>query len=211
MGLVLALIVVLVGGLVVGATFDFIAQFSWLSVGQRGIYVDHMTALSVIQAKIAQIIDSNQSAGKTMHVSALGYDSGTVPADGSLVLSDLRFGSPWSESVEMSSGTGRQRVDTEVFDMHFMPEWVDYSSFSGHPDEMRDFPPVFNMAGESGEGTSALGDHSSAGAGTTVSSGADDLNPDSYGAYMIRVRLYDHQGKLLRTAEEVFVQVLPGA
>jgi hypothetical protein len=213
-GLVLALMVVLVGGLFVVVTFDFVAQFSGLSVEQRGIYVDHTTALSVIQAKIAQIIESNRSAGRTQHVSALGYDGGGVPGNGSLDLldlDDLRFGAPWSESVQMSNGTGLQRVDTEVFDMHFMPEWVDYDSFSGNPDQMRDFPPVFNMAGEvGGGGTSALGDHSAPGAGTSVSGGGtDELNPDSYGAYLIRVRLYDLQGKLLRTAEEVFVQILP--
>jgi hypothetical protein len=208
--LVLALAVVLVGGVIVGLTFDFVYGFSWISNEQRGGYVDHTTALSVIQAKIAQIVEANNTAGKTMHVPALGYDNGVVLSkDNSLTLSDLRFGSPWSDSVEMSSGSGPQRVVTDVFDMHFMPQWVNYDAFSGNPADMKDFPPVFNMEGKVGSGGyNPDGDHTGPGAGSGGVGDADDLDPDSYGAYLIRVRLFDHQGKLLRTAEEVFVQIL---
>jgi hypothetical protein len=202
--LVLALAVVVVGGVIIGLTFDFVYGFSWISTEQRGSYVDHTTVLSAIQAKIAQIIDDNKTAGKTMHVPALGYDSGTTPANGSLVLAQLRFGEPWSEEI-----SGTQRVVTEVFDMHFMPEWVNYDILRSNPDEMKDFPPVFHMAGVAGSGgLKNVGDHTGPGAGTGVSSGGEELDPDSYGAYLIRVRLYDHQGKLLRTAEEAFVQIL---
>jgi hypothetical protein len=145
-----------------------------------------------------------------MHVPALGYDSGVVPAEGSLVASDLRFGSPWSESAGMRSGMGPQRVVTEVFDMHFMAEWVKYDAFHGNPEEMKDFPSVFNMAGKvKSGGYSSVGDHKGPGVGSGNVYGADELDPDSYGAYLIRVRLYDHQDKLLRTAEEAFVQILP--
>jgi hypothetical protein len=208
--LVLALVVVLVGGLIISATFDFVYRFSWISTEQRGGYVDHTTGLSLIQAKKAQIVESNRVAGKTMHVPALLYDSGATPANGSLVLSDLRFGSPWSESANMSSGTGPQKAETEVFDMHFMPEWVDYSSFGSDPAAMKDFPPVFNVAGEVGSGgLGSVGDHKGPGAGSTDPNAGDELDPDRYGAYLIRVRLYDQQGKLLRTAEEAFVQILP--
>jgi hypothetical protein len=212
--LVLALVVVLVGGSIIALTFEFVHRFSWTSTGQRGIYVDHTTALSFIQAKIAEIVQANITAGKTMHVPALGYDDDdddddATPADGSLKLDQLRFGRPWSESTEMRSGTGLQRVETEVFDMHFMPEWVDYDHSSS--DDIKAFPSVFNMAGEvvSG-GYGSVGDHKGPGYAGSGSGDADELDADSYGAYLIRVRLYDHQGKLLRTAEEAFVQILPG-
>jgi hypothetical protein len=205
--LVLALAVVLVGGVIIALTFDFIFRFSWTSTEQRGIYVDHTTALSVIQAKIAQIVEFNISQDKTMHVLALGYDSGVTPEAGSLKLADLRF-DEWSESEEMPSGTGVQLVVTEVYDMHFMPDWVDYDHSS--PDEMRDFPSVFNLAGDVAlGGDSPYGDHKSKESGASISEDIGELDPDRYGASLIRVRLYDHRGKLIRTAEEAFVQILP--
>jgi hypothetical protein len=210
--LVLALVVVLVGGTIVGLTFEFVYSFFWISTEQREIYVDHTTVLSVVQSKIAQIIASNKAAGKTMHVPALGYDSGALPTDNSLVLSDLRFGSPWSETTEMSSGAGPQRVETEVFDMHFMADWVDYDVLRDNPDEMKAFPSVFNMVGDVGSGGyGEVGDHTAPGASSGSVGDPDALDPDSYGAYLIRVRLYDYQGKLIRTAEEAFVQILPGS
>jgi hypothetical protein len=194
--LALALAVVLVGGVIVGLTFDFVYGFSWISTEQRGGYVDHTTALSVIQAKIAQIVEANKTAGKTMHVPTLHdyYDSGTNPPKESLTLSMLRFGSPWSDSVEMNSGSGPQRVVTDVFDMHFMPQWVNYDAFESNPAEMKDFPPVFNMEGEVGSGGyNPDGDHTGPGAGSGGVGDAAELDPDSYGAYLIRVRLFDHQ------------------
>ncbi|MDR1376304.1 MAG: hypothetical protein LBJ22_02240 [Synergistaceae bacterium] len=196
--LALALLVVLVGGTVIALTFDFVYRFFWTSTQQRGIYVDHTTVLSAVQAKIAQIIQHNISEGKTMHVPALGYDSdGEPPAEDSLRLRDLLFGEPWRETIELKSeGSGPQRVETEVFDMHFKPEWVDYDAFRKYPDEMRDFPPVFNMVRDRLEPNDPP-------------QPPLELPPDQYGAYLIRVRLYDHQNKLIRTAEEAFVQILP--
>jgi hypothetical protein len=206
--LVLALVVMVIGGAIIGLTFEFVYRFFWISTEQREIYVDHTTVLSAIQSKIAQIIEHNKGEGKTMHVSALGYDSGALPANGSLSLNDLRFGDPWSKIVE----TGHHWVETEVFDMHFMADWVDYNVLKNNPAEMKDFPSVFNMAGEVGSGGySEVGDHTAPGASNRSSGDADELDPDSYGAYLIRVRLYDRQGKLIRTAEEAFVQILPGS
>jgi hypothetical protein len=212
--LVLALAVLLVGGMIVALTLDFVYRFFWISTGQRGVYVDHTTVLSAVQAKMAWIIEENRNADRIMHVPALGYDSGVVPwtkeNGGQLTLKDLRFDEPWSESMDVQGGTGRQRANIEVFDMHFKAEWVNYNAFEDDPNDMKDFPPVFNMTGDVGSGGyDSLGDHKGPGAGSGVSSGADELDPEKYGAYLIRVRLYDHQGKLLRTAEEAFVQILP--
>jgi hypothetical protein len=223
--LALALMVVLIGGIITALTFDFVYRFAWISTEQRGIYVDHTTVLTVIQTKIAQIIEDNKAAGKTLHVPSLLklYDlrdrNIDVQDEDKLTLRDLSFDRPgddpddfpWSESVQLSSemGNGNQRAVVDVFDMHFNPEWVNYDVFKSDPAAMKDFPPIFNMKGTVGAGGyNPVGDHKGPGASTGVSSGADELPPNRYGAYLIRVRLYDHQDKLLRTAEEAFVQIL---
>ncbi|MDR2179577.1 MAG: hypothetical protein LBP21_04670 [Synergistaceae bacterium] len=212
--LVLALMVVLIGGVIIGLTFDFVFGFSWISTEQRRTYVDHTTALSFIQAKIGQIIEHNISKGETMHVKALSNavdgERAQTSISKDLTLEKLSFGKPWSEDIrdkEMLSGTGLGRVVTDVFDMHFKPEWVDYESFKS-PDVVKHFPSVFNMGGDAAGGMGKDGEGKSGSASSGVSDGDEGLNPDTYGAYLIRVRLYDHRGKLLRTAEEVFVQTL---
>jgi hypothetical protein len=210
--LVLALMVMAIGGAIIGLTFEFVYRFFWTSTELRGTYVDHTTVLSVIQSKIAQIIASNKADGKTMHVPDLLYDSdekNEVPPNGSLVLSQLRFGSPWSETTKMNSGAGLQDVVTEVFDMHFKAEWVNYDAFEGNLAEMKDFPPVFNMEDDVAGGLDSVGDEISVGFDKNKVGGGGGLESSKYGAYLIRVRLYDHQNNLIRTAEEAFVQILP--
>jgi hypothetical protein len=204
--LVLALVVVLVGGGVIALTFDIVSRYGCFSVSQRRIYVDHTTVLDLIQATKGWILANNVDNGKTMHAPGFNYAAAAAaPIKGSIThLNDLRFtDAVLSRDVTLSSGVGRQRAVVQVYDMLFNPEDVNEIVLED-PVQMQDFPPVYKLKVRD-DIVEAEGEHRAPGTGTRDA--GIDLDPDRYGAYLIRVRLYDNAGKLLRTVEEAFVQV----
>jgi len=219
----MALVVVVVGGVVIAIIFDIMFSHAWISSQQKGSYVDHTTLLSFVQAMKGRIISDNVTAGKTKHAPALGYDTNTVPGNGSLTLADLRFGPPgfptWHvDDKNVKSGVGVQEVLVEVYDMFFDLDWVKQSAL----EDINFFPSVFVMKGtESGgggggsSGTGSVGGNIEGEAitntgGTHGSASAGSINPSNYGAYLIRASLFD-RGKTspIRVVEEAFVQILP--
>ena len=209
--LILALVVVLIGGTVTAITFNMMYKHAWMTSQQKNSYVNHTTLLSFMQEMKGRIISDNIAADETRHALALGYDTvpPAPPAAGTLTIDDLRFGPPWYvESDDVRSGVGVQRVTVEVYDVFFDLDWVNPIYLTN-----KDFPPSFKMAGIGGGGSAGEieGDATSASGGTYIGSyTSDNLPSDRYGAYLVRAKLYNNKStKPIRVTEELFVQILP--
>jgi hypothetical protein len=111
---------------------------------------------------------------------------------------------------------GGGSVKVEVYDMLFAPNQVDEGTLTSDWAHMMALPPVYRMESDIATGEGEFLDDP--GRETTPGSGSSDrrppggvdprdVNPLKYGAYLVRAKLYDHNGKLVRTAEEAFVQV----
>ena len=204
--LIMALVVVVVGGALVAVTFDVIMRYAWFSPQEAVAFVDHTVMIDAIQAAKAHIVHTNNTSGAVMHAQGLrNLHDGWITPNPLLWLDGLFI---YSADIPLGGGIGgggRQRVTLAVYDMLFDPGWIS-------PDALRtqDIPPIFNMVGETmGGGMTPEGDP------TDQSIYYDDrgmggeyLDPELYGAYLIRAQLYDHRNVLIRTAEEAFVQIL---
>ena len=97
--LVMALVVVLVGGALIAVAFRFVMNYSRLAEHGRAWYLDHTTLVSYVQAIKGRIIAQNLArpnpdggSGLILHVPALMYEDYSVtPADESLTADGLRF------------------------------------------------------------------------------------------------------------------------
>ena len=234
--LILALLVVLAGGIIITATFSFVYGYSRLAQMDRGGYVDHTTLLTYVQRMKSAIVSENALAWEMRHVEKVrkGHDGelrDTSPPGEKLALADVIFGgatdgqnpdgtsyndgkwSSWQIDEAVTTGIGSRRVTVEVYDLYFKFDWVrdDYRQ------HLR-FPPIFEMSGVTGGGaggggTGTVGGESE-GEATTADTGgsiggATTLPPERYGAYLIRAELFDgRRTNPIRTIEEVFVQWL---
>lgn len=218
--LVMALIVVVVGGAIIAATFNFVFRYAWFSQEEKVGYVDHTMIVDTIQSAKAYIVKTNSDDAKMMHAVKLEphQNNWNGPNPTPLFnLNDLRIDYKNNGTISFDKavsesgvgGVGRSRITMAVYDMFFKPEWIDEDVLKNNPEQMKDFPPVFNMVGEvTGDSMTSEGEHKAPGSGSNDGfSSGDDLSPDTYGAYLIRVRLYDSRNELIRTAEEAFVQI----
>jgi len=193
-------------------------RYTWFSQEDKTGFVDHTMVIDAIQAAKAYIVKTNNDNAKMMHAAKLEpHQKDWTPPLEKFVLNDLRiddanisFDRAVSEGG--TGGVGRSRLTMAVYDMFFNPdEWIDKDALRNYPDQMKDFPPVFNMLGTptSSGGMTPEGTHTApgSGGGDDYLSGGGGLNPDTYGAYLIRVKLYDKRNRPIRTAEEAFVQI----
>ena len=212
--LIMALVVVLVGGALIAVTFSLVFNYVSFSVEQRGTYVDHTTVLHLIQSTKAYIVSSNDVRSfdlGVMHAPGFTYADESSFVDH---IDKLRFPAAFDPNLDMdisiNSGSGRQRATVQVYDMFYEVGRVQEPLLSNR-DQMKELPSVYKLKGvgsnsfenENGE------NHGDANSGSNDNYGESELDPMRYGAYLIRVRLYDNKNKLLRTAEEAFVQILP--
>ena len=226
--LIMALMVVLMGGALIAATFEMVYIYAWYSQEERTLYVDHTTLASIVQEVKARIIAQNVSrdtrpGGETLHVAALRHDA-PAPTNGSLNLDSLRFTSadfprdtanPDSLTLSLlnpttlqSTGVGWRGVKVDVYDMYFKFDWVSQAVFTGAGAR---FIPILSMIGEGGGGGRAAGRALSSGGGTLAEPGGD-ADPRGYGAYLIRATLHNQRrgdNDPIRIVEEAFVQILP--
>ena len=235
MALIMALIVVLVGGAIIAFTFQFTENYSRLAQVDMAGQMDHTTLASYIQAVKARIVAQNEAAGRTLHVAALEDSDGiTTPAAAPLTLAHLMFtaadfpapnighpidglqlshpNNPVLHVIPNSQSTAN-RVQVEVFDLFFRFEWLNENEIA-NPENF--FPPVFILAGAGGGGGPdgwEDGNFTQGGRGTPPPPADVGLDMDGYGAYLIRGRLYHQrpgeEPRLLRTIEQAFVQILP--
>jgi hypothetical protein len=147
-----------------------------------------------------------------MHVPAvLSKDEVTV-----MNLSDLRFGDgTLSYDRDVSAGVGHQRLEMSVYDMCCEVGQLQ-DSLKNDPAQMKELPPSIRLPKVScvmGE-IAADGDKNVQDQGTNedAAGGGGNFPIRKYGAYLVRARLFDVDGsgarKLVRVAEEAFVQVL---
>jgi hypothetical protein len=205
--LIMALLVLLVGGGITAVMLEMVHNYAWASVGQRRIYVDHTTVVDMIQTAKGYILSANEKSRTAMHAPRFDLSN---PASRVTHVSDLLFQTPeLSLSRTVRSGVGLQRLELSVYDMFFTPDRVD-NSVLNDADQVKDLPSVLKISGiGSGGGFEPEGENTTSGTGSNDSYGEHEIDPKKCGAYLVRVKLYDRDGALLRTAEEAFVQVLP--
>jgi len=213
--LIMALVVVLVGGGVIAITFNMVFRYAWFSPAERAGFVDHTTALDVMHEIKARIVQANingvlhpNGGGRVTILHAVGLrqlqDNWDDIPDPRLDINALII-DEFSEIRNVADGVGQRRVEITVFDLFFNPLWI-------ADDALRDpdFPPIIKIGGEitaamtpDGESTSFWGGSSS------VEADQASLGPDIFGSYLIRVRLFDgRHSDPIRTMEEAFVQVV---
>jgi hypothetical protein len=215
--LVLALAVAFVGGGVIAITFDITSRYFRVSQLEQAQYVHHTSVLDLTQGVKGSIFRTNVSNDVMAHAEgrledhyehyALSGDDWSVPSGlDKLKLNDLIIR---QTDVEVKSGLGEQRAEVTVFDMYFHPSWIHEDELNDE-DRMKEFPPVINIS------ESSLADMISQGSSSnpTVTPPPPDenmrryLDPRIYGAYLVRIRLFGNDGRLVRTVEEAFVQLL---
>ena len=214
--LIMALMVVLGGGALIAATFEMVFIYSWFTQEQRSLYVDHTILASYIQEIKAQIIAYNLGKGEILHAPDILTATGPTLTVEDLRFKDEDFESPSSLSQKLNvpfdttnpTGVGPRKVEVEVYDMVFNPNLVNWDEYD--PDKF--FPPVMNRLRHSS--TTCLGENGVE--GTPCCPVADRADLRGYGAYLIRVMLYDARlfkprrggDRPIRIIEEAFVQIL---
>jgi hypothetical protein len=150
------------------------------------------------------IIQTNSDDNRAMHVPDLDFNS----RDSITSVNDLRFSaSDLRVDADVQSGVGPQRLTVDVYDLYYNPDNLTGALWND-PVQMKELPPPFNLTASFE--IDGVGDDGGEGHNADVSDllGGDVVfNPQKYGAYLIRARLFDGS-KLVRTAEEVFIQVL---
>jgi len=215
--LIMALVVVLAGGGIIAITFNMVFRHAWFSPAERAVFVDHTTVLDAVQAERAFITQANLTNGVTMSAPGLTVGGNSLQSEWptppfntppfiappNLNVADLIVHSRNIPNV--GSGVGRGQMEVTVYDVFFSPAWMSDAA-------LRDpaLPSVYNMLpGGTGAFMTRDGWHTAAGSGSADGGIIGSLDVDRYGAYLIRVELFDHRGRLVRRAEESFVQVLP--
>ena len=218
-GLIMALVVLLVVSTIIALTFEIVFNYSWFSQQDNVGFVIHSTMLDVMEAEKALIVGTNHDAGQVVlhgrsEVLKESQRTWSPPPPFELLkVDDLRL-ADYPKTITIGggiSGAGRQTIEVDVFDMFFGPAWVDYDVLRLNAAEMEAFPPVYNMEPEGGaSGMEAIDEKDIAGIDKDViSDKISGLSPENYGAYLVRIRLLDRNGKLLRTTEAAFVQIIP--
>jgi hypothetical protein len=186
---------------------------------QRSFYGDHISVTDYVQAVKGQLIQENLNRGAAgdgvWHGQGLGYElASEIHNVADLLLNDVKF----SFDADVGSmGQGRQRVHVNVFDVHYQESQL-RNSLREDPEQMRILPaPINAIAGTSiaagGQG-GIEGGAADPTKGTQSEAVSESLHYpwDRFGAYVVRVQLFDvdglNQSTLKRTAEEAFFQVL---
>ncbi|MDR3264485.1 MAG: hypothetical protein LBT15_00595 [Synergistaceae bacterium] len=207
----MALVVILVVSVCAALLYDITFRFARVSLPQRNTYMNHTTVLDAIQTVRGYILSVNSADGVAMHPPGFDYEKKKITS-----LSDIRFPrSELSSDTMVSNGAGTQRLVVQVYDMYYNADNLD-ASLLNDPIQMKDLPPPIDMVGaqaSGGENVYREGEKTISDTGSNDDiSGGGTLDPQKYGAYLVRALLYDVDGnaspKLVRMAEEAFVQVL---
>jgi hypothetical protein len=178
---------------------------------QRNFYGDHIAIADYIEEVKGYITSTNRSANHTMHPAGFDLDS-EIHSLGDITFTDSRLS---LDQAVPSQGLGRQEVHVNVFDLYYYKGQLQPSLLSD-PAQMSLLPPPINTSGHTtvgsgsnmdAEGDSVVNDRASG----TGGRGASFYPWERYGAYLIRVQLFDVEGAyktLRRTAEEAFFQFL---
>jgi len=229
----MALVVVLVGSVIISIIFNISFNQAWFASRERAGFIDHATMIHHVQTVRASIAQANIDNGSIMSNRQLRENwedehRNDPITNTTLTLGDLQvihvgvppgqdpfaapigvpiFNGTWNEDV--ADGAGRDRVEITVFDIFFRPGWINRGAMTTA--QLMALPPSFIM--EAGATADSFEDE---GWATTPDLPVDPpdppepgLEPGSFGAYLIRVELFDSDNVVVRRVEEVFVQVLP--
>jgi len=207
--LIMALVVVLVGGAVIAVTFNIVFGHVWMSVQFRGSYVDHTTLRSAVEEMKGLIVAENIAANETRRVAAVTNNTDITNA------ADLRFGGTWVINRVDRSGVGPRRVVVNVYDIGFNfdrvgpDEAVRAALMSGGF-----FPPALRIEADGGGGGGAMPGQIEDDEDGGPDPGA--LDTGMVGSYLVRAMLFDDPNadiataRPIRVVEEAFVQIIPG-
>jgi len=217
----MALVVIIVGLVLSGLIFDIGYSFLSTALNQERFYVDHVSVVDYVEAAKGWLIRHNTDNGYVRH--ALLRPGPGMPVrslsdlmldDPPDTLSDHRYLSFDREVPSQRSGV--KRVTVNVFDVHYFKENLAYDLLNDAA-QMRLLPPPINTVGGiagSVERVVEIGDCTDSTKGPADKED-DHYRWDKYGAYVVRVQLYDVDKSgnrvLKRVVDEAFYQVLnPG-
>lgn len=214
--LILALLVLVIGGVLAAVIFDISIAFLNTRRQQRVTYIDHALVVDIAQQVMGFIVETNSRDGTVMHPE--GYSGTDVRIDD---LSTIRFTDTphdlLSSDRTFGSGAGLRYCTINVYDTHYLPGQLQ-SSIRNSPEQMKELPPPIyitlnrissggNMENDASATTPELGP------GTGESGMPQGPDWSTYGSYLIRIRLFhvdEHGARILRrTVDQAFIQVLP--
>jgi hypothetical protein len=205
----MALTVTVMGSLIALALITMGYSFLKSSARQRNFYGDHVSVTDYVQDVKGKLIAKNISDGQVQHGKGLSSSSSPIASIDNLVLDGYN-----SPDIPVGSwGLGKQKVSVTVYDAYYFYDQLD-PALRNDSAQMALFPPPINALAAGSTGADAETEGESQGDSTigTNSSPGTFYPWSSFGAYVVRVQLYnvDMLGatRLTRTAEEAFFQVL---
>ncbi len=211
--LVLALVVVLVGGALIALIFEMTVRFGFTSLRQGTTYSDHLEVTGYIESAKGFIADTNVNNDQVMH------PKGYTNIETTLITSlDMLMFDQAELSVDrvFAGSKGRQRVVMRVFDANYRANRVREPLLLNSVD-MAQMPPPLSLA----EAGASMDQYiTNVGNSHTPTTGGQAIDDNEvwkrffkyYGAYLIRVELYDIDESgtqnLTRKVEEAFFQVI---
>jgi len=215
--LIMALVVVLLGGALVALILNTTLQHSMFSTAGRASFVDHTTVLHHIQTERARILETNiaamavevRSTNPALFALQSNWRTDFAPGtEPELGLDVLRIS---QETRPVGDGVGRDEVRVSVYDLFFDPSWLDIANMSA--DELRRLPPAISVFGEA-DGP-WIENHPGSGIVAPDAGGTDVVHMppqrELFGVYLVRVELFERLPngnlELVRLAEEAFAQV----
>jgi len=219
--LALTLIIVVVGLLIVSAMFSSVRDFTGFFSEYRRAYTDIITANSYIERVKGRIVAINNARASfdipVLHGSEnqdRKFNTIITHLNG-LIISGDEFTPGFEDEFiigEESTVNGPQVVIVRVYDANYNVETIDEDEFTDA--DFNELPPSFFIAVIDEPDWKDIGSDGSD--YNQFESPYDDARAlyDKYGAYLIRVKIYNLVGRnnrpvLVRTTEETFVQVIP--
>lgn len=228
--LILALIVALVGGAIGALIFEVAGAYLNTTSKQSRAYTDDIIAVGFIEKAKGAVIAENvrlyrtppSSGREVLRGSAnASYDKfiGTI-TDHSITSSDhlIIQGIPGLSATPYNVDRGADKgiVNLEVWDAMYNPDRVKVASFAGVGalTALANLPPSFFIdsgtpGGFTGENFDEQIQYAEGGGSQSGSLGGLNEIYKRYGVYVIRVKMHNEAGNLIRTTEEAFANMMP--
>ena len=217
----MALVIVIVGTVLSALILDMGYSFLFSMQDQESVYMDHIIVSDYVEAAKGWLAQHNVENGFVQH--ALRRPNPDIPVQS---IFDLLLDDPpdtpltdrllsFDREALYRKGNVERRVTVNVFDAHYYKEDLN-PALLNDAEQMRLMPPPINVVASP---TNTAGSFKDIGDGADATKGFSYDKENSryswskYGAYVIRVQLYDvdKSGKrvLKRFVDEGFYQVLP--
>jgi hypothetical protein len=207
--LIMTLIIVIVGLGVIAVMFNSVTQFTGIFSQYRQVYVDTITARNYIEIMKGGIVATNNARDTVLHGpdnQSPSFESDIRNLDGLLITGD---NNEFILDRDVNI-IGPQRIEVRVYDANYTVHRI-------VPDfpinELYELPPSFFAGG------SVRPDWYNEGQDGSDYNRFEELPIgggayEKYGAYLVRVKVFNKAyankpEKLVRTTEEVFLQVIP--